>query len=55
MPSDDYHTSIITKRSKKDDKAKKTFELNGKLSSKHLRLREQLLTKAAIVNQGKVK
>lgn len=45
MPSEDY---IKTKRNKKDDKAKKTFELNGKNSSKHLRLREQLMAKATV-------
>jgi len=50
MPSDDYN--IKTKRTKKDDKAKKNFETNGKFSSKHLRIKEELINKAVIRQQA---
>jgi hypothetical protein len=51
MPSDQY--SIKTKRTKKDDKAKRSFELNGKFSNKHLRNKEELMQKTIIREQSK--
>jgi hypothetical protein len=50
MPSDDYN--IKTKRTKKDDKAKKNFDRNGKFSSKYIRIKEELLAKAITRNQS---
>ena len=41
MPHKDMgEAGMKSKRSKKSDKAKRTFELNGAYSAKHLRLRE---------------
>lgn len=38
--------SIKTKRSKKSDKAKKTFDKNGKYSDKHLRTQQAIIEQA---------
>ena len=51
MPSDDYNINI--KRNKKDDKSKKNFEQNGKYSSKHLRIKAELISKAVTQQQSK--
>ena len=51
MPSDEYN--IKTKRSKKDDKAKRNFEINGKYTNKHLRNKEELIEKTIICKQSK--
>lgn len=37
--------NIKDKRSKKKDKAKRNYELNGKYSQKHLRTLEKLINK----------
>ena len=50
MPSDDY--DIKTKRTKKGDKSKKNFETRGKFSSKHLRIKEELINKAVTQQQA---
>lgn len=42
MDTDSYKV----KRSKKTDKAKKTYEKNGGFSQKHIRLAEALATKS---------
>jgi hypothetical protein len=39
------HTTPAAKRNKKSDKAKKTFELKGAFSQKHIRLLEALKEK----------
>ncbi len=43
MPHDDTPSA---KRPKKSDKAKEKFDRNGGFSSKHIRIREELIAKS---------